>query len=65
MSKYLAKGKYTNYKNTIDKINITETEIIINFISYIQSYIDTLVIKFAEEGLEMVHKGIDEIHYRR
>jgi len=35
MSKYLAKKKYVNYKNTIENINITEKEILKFFISKI------------------------------
>lgn len=39
MSKYLAKWKYPNYKNTIDKINISEWKILEDFVWHIRNYI--------------------------
>lgn len=35
MSKYLAKGKYPNYKNTIEKIHISEKVILRSFVEHI------------------------------
>lgn len=39
MSRYLAKNKYPNYKNTIEKIHISEVVILKEFINYMESFL--------------------------
>jgi hypothetical protein len=42
MSTYLAKGKYINYKNTIDKIHISEVAILQSFLVHIWTIVTTI-----------------------
>ncbi len=42
MSSYLAKGKYINYKNTLDKIHVSEVFILQNFLLYIREIFNTI-----------------------
>ena len=45
MSRYLAKGKYPNYTNAIEKIHISESAIIHQFLDEIVKIIDQLTLK--------------------
>lgn len=49
MSKYLAKKKYVNYKNTIENINITEKEIL----KFFSSEIGRMLVALTEKQHEL------------
>ncbi len=49
MSKYLAKWKYPNYKNTIDKINISENFILSSFIESIKVVLSNLAVNTKKD----------------
>ncbi len=56
MSKYLAKGKYPNYKNTIEKIHISEMEILAHFMLSIQLIIFPLLVENDKAFLKYFKK---------
>jgi CRISPR/Cas system-associated exonuclease Cas4 (RecB family) len=57
MSRYLAKKKYPQYMNAIEKINVAEHIILKSFLGFIDDLINAEFIKNRDELLEIMKKA--------